>query len=290
MPVLSLADISFQINAPDWLLIDSLEDFINAAAQGAVNIDVVFDDGPAVDKSRLLISTPEQSFYQTIDGTAVEFHHPDDLLTLAAVDREWKKCQLFLKKKYSESKDSTLVQMVQERLLSAFMEIFTAVLAMHKGLHIHSAAIDWQGRGLVFAAPSGVGKTTHAHLWQDLYDVIVLDGDASACRLIEGQPHVFGLPWCGTSQEYVNSSAPLQAMIFLEQAEENSIIKLDRAEAVMRMISGSFLPYWSKHLMVQVIDTAEELSNLVGCYLLQCRPDDQAVELVRRCIEKPTTK
>ncbi|NBJ14689.1 MAG: hypothetical protein FNP40_03780 [Dehalobacter sp. 4CP] len=47
----------------------------------------------------------------------------------------------------------------------------------------------------------------------------------------------------------MNDSAPLTAIVFLEQAAENNIVKLEKAEAMMRLISNSFLPFWSENLM-----------------------------------------
>ncbi len=74
---------------------------------------------------------------------------------------------------------------------------------------------------------------------------------------------VFGLPWCGTSEEYMNSSVPLKAVVFLEQADENHIIKLEKSEAVMRLISGSFWPLGA-NIMEQYLKPRNHLSDKVA--------------------------
>jgi hypothetical protein len=285
MTVYCLAGLAFRINVDNWLLDPNFIDFVNKFEAGLVNIDIVFDDIPAINEIRLLVDSPRQSYFEGTQGTVVKFHHEDDILTMMTADLKWRNCKLYLKTKYKDPQNYNYVQFAKDRLKTLIMEIFTAVLALNNGLHVHSVALNWQGNGIVFAAPSGVGKSTHAHLWKANYDVSILDGDVSACRIIEGKPLVFGLPWCGTSEEYMNSSVPLKAVVFLEQADENHIIKLEKSEAVMRLISGSFLPFWSEYLMEQVFETANQLSDKVACFLLRCRPDREAVEMVIRCIK-----
>jgi hypothetical protein len=50
-----------------------------------------------------------------------------------------------------------------------------------------------------------------------------------------------------------------------------------------------FLPYFDTDLMPQAMTVLERLVNDIPVFLLKCRPDYEAVELVRRClIEMPT--
>ena len=122
-------------------------------------------------------------------------------------------------------------------------------------------------------------------MWQELYHVPILNGDSAACRIIDGSPLAFGIPWCGTSGQYSNHQAPLAAIVFLEQAKENSIVKLDAIEAFMRLTERCIMLRWSESLTKESLFTIQSVVESVDCYLLKCLPDHDAVELVRNCLE-----
>lgn len=155
------------------------------------------------------------------------------------------------------------------------------------GLMLHSASIVYRDEAIAFSAVSGTGKSTQAGLWQERYKVKILDGDLNAVRLKGDDVRLYGLPWCGTSGQCLNESAPLRAIIFLEQADQNSIEKLSATEAVLRLAARSRLPQWDRELMSGAfLQTAETIAFRTECYLLKCLPDYGAVELVKECLDR----
>lgn len=173
-----------------------------------------------------------------------------------------------------------------KHLWLAVRELFTPALILRGGLMIHASSIEWNGHGVIFPAPSGTGKSTHVHLWQKRYGVTILDGDQTSCRLVDGVPVVFGLPWCGTSGEFVNASRPLRAIVFLEQAPLNSIARLTSNEAAVRLFARCFMHMSNEAMTDRALQTIQEIVGRTDCYLLMCRPDFEAVELVKQCLEK----
>lgn len=281
MPVYQLADIPINIKTRDWSLNPNYQDFRCDMIRNTHTWGVHFNDTiPAFNMTEPYVASPRKNYYEGQFETSIHYPHADSVMSLVTFDSQMRNCSFYIKKKYDAPQNSEDVQLVRDRLQAAVTEVTTATLAVHQGLQIHSSAIAWEKRGIIFAAPSGTGKSTHVHLWQEQYDIRILDGDVSACRVLNGAPTVYGLPWCGTSGEFCNDRAPLNAIVFLEQSAENNIIRLEKAEAMMRLISNSFLPFWSERLMTHVLDTAQSLVNLVDCYLLQCRPDSQSVKLI----------
>ena len=55
--------------------------------------------------------------------------------------------------------------------------------------------IRWQGRGILFSAPSGTGKSTQANLWVQHQGAEVINGDRAALRQVGGRWQAFGLPY-----------------------------------------------------------------------------------------------
>lgn len=168
---------------------------------------------------------------------------------------------------------------------SAGEVIFRTSLLFHEGIVVHASAIEYKGKGIVFPAPSGVGKSTHAGLWKLHRGAGILNGDRPAIRMSEGHPFVYGTPWSGRSREYLNQKAPLIAIVMLEQASTNSIRKLSTEEAVQMFIPRCYIPYYDIDLISMAVKNAGNLILKTPCFLLKCRPDIQAMELVEKLLE-----
>jgi hypothetical protein len=162
--------------------------------------------------------------------------------------------------------------------------LFRNFILHHQGIAIHSSAIDLNGKGILFSAPSGTGKSTQANLWKIHKGAKILNGDRPVVRVLNNQPYVYGTPWSGSSLEFLNSNAPLSAIVMLEQSTKNSIYKLTNQEAVSKLMPRCFLPYHDSNLMSIAIKNLEKIINNTPIYLLKCRADKEAVELTYKSI------
>lgn len=163
--------------------------------------------------------------------------------------------------------------------------LFYAHILLHNGVVIHGSSIDWEGKGLIFSAPGDTGKSTHANLWKRYLNAKTINDDRPAVRIIDEVPYVYGTPWCGSSREIVNSRSPLEAIVLIEQAAENKIRSLTKQEAVSRIFPRCFLPYYNKQLLEMALGTVEKIIINTPVYLLGCRPDKEAMELVFNCVK-----
>lgn len=193
------------------------------------------------------------------------------------VDNNWESASLTCRKKDSDF-------YVMNGPLGEIL--FRNKIIFHRGLVVHAAAIEWEGKGIMFSAPSGTGKSTQADLWKRYMGAVVLNGDRPAIRVLEDQPYVYGTPWSGSSPEYLNRRAPLKAIILLEQAKENKIRQLDSHEALVRLLPRCFIPYFAEgEIMNLALENLERIIMVTPIYLLSCRPDKEAVELVYECVK-----
>ncbi len=162
-------------------------------------------------------------------------------------------------------------------------EAFANRLAYLGGLVMHGSAISYEGKGIVFSAPSGTGKSTHAGLWKQQYgeQVLHINDDKPAIRFDEGVPFVYGTPWSGKTDTNANICAPLKAIVFLKQAPRNEIRELSVADALEHIYRETVRPFYDEALGVKVLDTAERLIQSVPVFLLECTISSQAVELVK---------
>ena len=167
---------------------------------------------------------------------------------------------------------------------------FGNVLSMEKtilpfgGLMLHCALIEYEGRGIVFSAPSQTGKSTQASLWEKHRGARTLNGDRAVLRATEDGIFAYGSPWAGSSDLYIDRRVPLRAVIMLEQAKENRIRTLSHAEGLGLFVQQSSLPLWEPELFEAGMRTLEKIITGVPMGMLSCLPDAGAVECVAKWI------
>lgn len=210
------------------------------------------------------------------------------ILVLVDIETDWRKAKITWSDCKSTDPQEMFIRQSQIDLGTHAMMgmVFRYHLLELGGLVIHASTLKWNGKGIIFTAPSGTGKSTHVKLWQEyVTDVKVLNDDNPAIRIIDNQPYVFGTPWSGSSFIHCNDSAPLSAIVILEQAQENALRKLDDQEIILKLMPRVFLPYFDQNLMRKTMDIFANILKSVPVYLLQCRPDREAVELVYQCLK-----
>lgn len=143
---------------------------------------------------------------------------------------------------------------------------------------LHSSLIACQGRGLVFTAPSGTGKSTQAELWRTCRQAEILNGDRSMIRRLENGYLAYGSPYAGSSSIYRNESVPLTGLVVLRQAKYNRVRRLKTREAYLCLLSEMSVSPISRETVELQSRWLLELIEQVPVWLLECLPDEGAVD------------
>lgn len=151
---------------------------------------------------------------------------------------------------------------------------------------LHSSFIRYRGRGILFSAPCGVGKSTQAALWEQYRNARILNGDRAGIRVQDGTWTAYGMPFAGTSGIYRNDAAPLGAIVTLAQGPENVIRSLRPMEAVRKLLAETSCRRWDSDFMGRILDLLLKLTAQTSVYHLECRPDQGAVELLEHTLQK----
>lgn len=119
----------------------------------------------------------------------------------------------------------------------------SALLLKHGRVFFHGTAFMWKNRAWILTAPSGTGKTTQYLLWKLLYgeEVQMINGDKPILECTDGGIAVHHSPWRGKENMGQLLSAPLGGIIILEQAAENSMVRLEK-EAVFPLFRQFLFP------------------------------------------------
>ncbi|NLD27090.1 MAG: hypothetical protein GX661_07000 [Acholeplasmataceae bacterium] len=167
-----------------------------------------------------------------------------------------------------------------EYLLSGMHFLMMATSANH--LSLHASALAYQGEALLFSAPSGTGKSTHARLWQQVFpEAMIINDDKPLLYWEQERFYVSGSPWSGKSILNENIKLPLKAIIFLEQAEKNYLEEISVADKIVYLLRNANRPQ-EEEFMDLVINNIRKLLLHVPIYRLHCNISEDAVWTVYR--------
>lgn len=143
---------------------------------------------------------------------------------------------------------------------------------------LHAAVLEYDGKGYAFLGKSGTGKSTHTGLWlKHLEGSKIVNGDKPILEYKEDEVIAYGTPWMGKEALGYNSSIPLKGLCFLEQAKENSIVRLSPAEAANRVFSQILFPQDAENA-AKTLELTDKLISVVPAYLLKCNISEEAVK------------
>lgn len=151
---------------------------------------------------------------------------------------------------------------------------------------LHASLVTWKRRGIVFTAPSGTGKSTQAELWKQFMGAKIINGDRVLLRNHGGRWRGHGSIYAGSSHIYSNDSTKVDMLILLEQGTENRLIRLKSAEAFWEVYKGVLTNPWSAPFTNAIMDEIMDLLVSVPVYRFSCRPDQDAVCVVKEELER----
>jgi hypothetical protein len=143
----------------------------------------------------------------------------------------------------------------------------------------HGSVIEFKGRGYLFTAPSGTGKTTHIRLWKKFLgdDVSIVNGDKPILQIEDGGVVAYATPYAGKEKYQNHSFAPLKAICLIKRGTENRIEKVNAADYLTQIVPQVYMP----HNPLQAMKTLEMLDDMlksVPLYVLYCDISEQAFQ------------
>lgn len=156
-------------------------------------------------------------------------------------------------------------------------------------LLLHASALCMDGEAVLFAAPSGTGKSTHARLWRETFGdrVLMLNDDKPFLRITDGGVTAFGSPWDGKHHLSRNASAPVRAFVWLRRAERNHAEPMTKAEAFPILAAQAFGTR-EPTLMRRVLALERTLLDRVTLWKLGCNMEPEAASCAREAIFRGT--
>ena len=151
------------------------------------------------------------------------------------------------------------------------------ILLAHDTLAFHTSFVLYQGMAILFSGPSGIGKSTQAALWENCRDAEVINGDRALIYFKNGSPWAAGYYKSGSSGVCRNETAPIAAIVLLDQGQENMVTVPRGLEAFRRIVSQCAYDPQNRRQLEQVTGLAAELLKTVKVLHFTCRKDQSAV-------------
>jgi len=146
------------------------------------------------------------------------------------------------------------------------------------------------GKGYLFTAHSGTGKSTHTRLWRQAFGdrAVMVNDDKPFLELTDTGVWLHGSPWSGKHGLDSNISVPLQGICLLERGAENCIRPAEARELLPMLHKQSYVPLdTDRHPMQQTL--VEALAERVPLWHLCCNKDPEAAQVAYAAMCKVKT-
>jgi hypothetical protein len=171
--------------------------------------------------------------------------------------------------------DPALERLALLRALGETLPRFDRVL-------FQGSCLAYEGRGVLFTAKSGTGKSTHTRLWRQCFGsrVEMINDDKPFLRITEAGTTAYGNPWLGKHRLGGNTQAPLAAVCLVCRGEENRLERVEPRQALPMLLSQTYAPV-DPGARVRTLELVHRLSVTVPVYRLYCNMEPQAAWVAR---------
>jgi len=173
----------------------------------------------------------------------------------------------------------------RENLFHVLRHIFLYMAQQHGMFALHSASILYKDKAWLFAAPTGIGKSTHANLWKEYIHTPILNGDLNLLAFKDGVPVIHGTPWCGTSGICTRETYPVGGIILLRQSDINTVVPLSEDQTVLQVCNRLISPLWTAGQLDCNLTFTEAFTDKIMVRKLLCTRDKEALDVIKNEID-----
>lgn len=168
-------------------------------------------------------------------------------------------------------------------LLPTDQVLLARLLADRDGFFVHSCGIVLDGAGVLFVGESGAGKSTAMEQFAAVSEPLC--DDRNIVRVWADGIRVHGTWSHGTVPIASPRSAPLRAICFLRQADENVVRRVTRsAEAVRGLVPRLVRPLVAGDWWPRTLDIVETVIRAVPCYEVSFDRSGAIIEVLREAV------
>lgn len=144
-------------------------------------------------------------------------------------------------------------------------------------LMLHGSTVAVDGRGYLFTAKCGTGKSTHTRLWCQAFQnrAMMVNDDKPFLQISEKKIRVCGSPWSGKHGLDTNVTVPLAGICILERGLANRIEPCEPPAAFPMLLHQSYCPL-EKTKAAAWEALVGKLAERIPLWKMQCNKDVSA--------------
>ena len=220
----------------------------------------LFESTPQYFRAYLTDDTPE--FTITVTKENLEFEQAD---LLEEAHRDGFRPRVFT--------DPFLERAAIQRAFAEYLFDFDILL-------LHGSGIAVDGKGYLFTAHSGTGKSTHTRYWMQVFGqrAVMVNDDKPFLALTDKGAILYGSPWSGKHGLDANVQVSLQGICLLERGSENRICRADPALLLPILMKQAYCPL-SEGKQPTFQHLVETLAQTVPLWKMACTKDPAAAQI-----------
>lgn len=282
----SIADLQLELTMPsDWdvsQILPNFEPFKESKVQDSPiscrvlisGVDLDFDKSKAKLLSDISIVWGDRfTFYETEEyyWTLIQYSKEKDKFWKMRSSKDFT-CNTIYCGKLAQEKNNFISWYC--------MVAFAQSALLHKCVLIHASVVMNKEFGYAFLGRSGTGKSTHSRLWLRYNEgFTLLNDDNPAVRIKGDVVYVYGTPWSGKTQCYVNDFRKLGGLVRLKQAPENNFQWMRNKEALLTLLPSCSAIRWNNSLYSSLVNILIEIVSITPIAAMECLPDEDAAKL-----------
>ncbi|NLL83610.1 MAG: hypothetical protein GX230_05140 [Lentisphaerae bacterium] len=280
LSTLTIAAVRFSLSGEgDGLFMPSFDQFLTGAVAADLNCDINAVGAVSELAGLSVEGAPPWLFAQDgLNGKVVRYNHDGRVLWQMEGGDDYRRAkviwhpQLFVER-YGSYRAAWSTGL---GFLALGMRLRT-----NGGVMLHGAAAVLDGAGVICTGVSGVGKSTISRVLHAA-GALILSDERVVIRHGGDGFRVYGTPWPSSAGFACNGVAPLRGIFFLKHGQSDAVRQLEQRDALRRLIPVSMISWQTPALLDPWLATVERLVTDVPCYLLEFRPTEDVVEVIRR--------
>ena len=164
---------------------------------------------------------------------------------------------------------------------------FAEFLLAHNTLWLHGSAVALDGRGYLFTARSGTGKSTHTRYWREVFGdrAVIVNDDKPFVTLTDTGALLHGSPWSGKHGLDTNLTVPLRGICLLERGSENAVMPAS-AEALLPLLEKQAYEPLTEEKAALSRTLLERLSEKVSLWRMACTKSPDAARIAAAAMQE----
>ena len=147
-------------------------------------------------------------------------------------------------------------------------------------LLFHGSAVALDGKGYLFTADCGTGKSTHTRFWREVFgsEAIMINDDKPFLRITDDGILACGSPWSGKHGLASNVCVPLKGICLLHRGSENLIERIEPNGIIDMLYNQAHSPD-DVSLMQKTRSLVDRLAQMVPLWEMECNKDLDAAKV-----------